>query len=62
MKVDGVSYSYSMGTMTIYVHNGDKCKSIADMDITDRDFDRKEDADYMQNLAVEIAEELGYIL
>lgn len=60
MIIDAVSYSFSLGTATVFIHKGGKTFSIADIEITDRDFDIEEDHAYMQNLAEEIAHELGY--
>lgn len=59
-QVDSISYSFSLGTMRVYVHIGGKSFSIGGVEITDRDFDEDEEIEYMQNLAEEFAYDLGY--
>lgn len=60
MIVDGVGYSYSLGTMTVYIYKNGNCRTVAELEITDRDFDPEEESDYMRSIAEEIALERGY--
>lgn len=60
MTIDAVTFRFALDTMTVFVHKGNHCCSIAEVEICDRDFDCEEEQEYMQSLAEEVAYEQGY--
>ena len=55
MTIDTVTFCFALDTMTVFVHKGNRCFSIAEVEICDRDFDCEEEQEYMQSLAEEVA-------
>lgn len=60
-KVKEIWWKFYSSTLEVMITDLDgKEFSIAEMDICDRDIDEEEDAEYFQNLAEEITNDLNY--